>query len=52
MSTNDATHTFPSSDDVAMYMAFEGVFGNILCGGVRGVVEDPEATVEALPGAA
>jgi hypothetical protein len=45
MSTSDATHTFPSIEDVAMYMALDGVFGRICCRGVlcAADVEDPDA---------
>ena len=40
-STSEATHTFPSIDDVAMYIAFAGVRG-MICGvrGFRGVAVD------------
>lgn len=31
-----------------MYIALEGILGTTCCGGVRGVVDDPEATVEAF----
>jgi len=33
-----------------MYIALEGMLGTTCCGGVRGVVDDPEATVEAFLG--
>jgi hypothetical protein len=34
-----------------MYIALDGMFGTTCCGGVRGVDDDPEATVEAFLGA-
>lgn len=30
-STNDETHTFPSMEEVAMYIEFEGVAGTVAC---------------------
>jgi hypothetical protein len=33
-----------------MYIALEGILGTTCCGGVRGVVDDPEVTIEAFLG--
>jgi hypothetical protein len=31
-----------------MYIALEGILGTTCCGGARGVVDDPEVTIEAF----
>lgn len=35
-------------DDVAIYIAFDGVFGTICCRGVLGVVDDADAIEEGF----
>lgn len=42
-------HTFPSIDEVPMYIAFEGVFGTICCAfGVRGAGLEASEAVDGV----